>query len=581
MAISNPKIKIEGDPSNFIAAAAQSAQASLDLQRKMKEHNKAMQSSLEGVNNSLNKLGQIIGVTFTLGAIASFTKESMKLAAEAEGVRNAFMRIGDARNILEEMKKATRGVIEESDLMTFAVKAQNLGIPLSKLGTYLEFATNRAITTGKSINEMADKIIMAVGRGSKATRAFVELGLNANDVKEAFKETGSVFGLVTDALAKMGDVTDTAAVRFGRLQANVKNLKESWGEFMNNSKSVNAVVKWATDELQMFSDKNLSFWEKINGSPNEYARWKRNIEDAKKTFGFGTKLSEMTGQWVSPFAKGTSIEEITTIETLKLKVGEYDKEIESANIKDTARIKILREERQKVKDLIEEIETGIHIMSLAQMATDKKQSIFKIGTGNEFNKISTNFPNIKMPTFGEKPNIAPGLQNWDTSKMQEWIENSKKGLEAENKMTASMAMQEEVAMRLDDVFSNMFANVDKGVKGMADAFVQSIKRMAEELAAKIAVFALMNILFPGSSVVAGGLMNFIFPHHAEGTNYAPGGLSLVGERGPELVNLPRGSQVIPNNKLGQTITLNLKGKFDGKDIYFANRNYQLKLIQNT
>lgn len=34
---------------------------------------------------------------------------------------------------------------------------------------------------------------------------------------------------------------------------------------------------------------------------------------------------------------------------------------------------------------------------------------------------------------------------------------------------------------------------------------------------------------------------------ASGTNYAPGGLAIVGENGPELVNLPRGSQVF-NNK---------------------------------
>lgn len=40
------------------------------------------------------------------------------------------------------------------------------------------------------------------------------------------------------------------------------------------------------------------------------------------------------------------------------------------------------------------------------------------------------------------------------------------------------------------------------------------------------------------------------PKFADGTNYAPGGLALVGERGPELVNLPRGSQVTPNNALG-------------------------------
>lgn len=44
---------------------------------------------------------------------------------------------------------------------------------------------------------------------------------------------------------------------------------------------------------------------------------------------------------------------------------------------------------------------------------------------------------------------------------------------------------------------------------------------------------------------------------ASGTNFAPGGTALVGENGPELVNLPRGSQVIPNsqiNKAGANIT---------------------------
>lgn len=39
------------------------------------------------------------------------------------------------------------------------------------------------------------------------------------------------------------------------------------------------------------------------------------------------------------------------------------------------------------------------------------------------------------------------------------------------------------------------------------------------------------------------------PGFAAGTNNAPGGVALVGERGPELVNLPRGAQVIPNHQL--------------------------------
>ncbi|RVM86377.1 hypothetical protein CN122_23490, partial [Sinorhizobium meliloti] len=35
------------------------------------------------------------------------------------------------------------------------------------------------------------------------------------------------------------------------------------------------------------------------------------------------------------------------------------------------------------------------------------------------------------------------------------------------------------------------------------------------------------------------------PKFATGTRFAPGGTAVVGERGPELVNLPRGSQVVP------------------------------------
>lgn len=39
------------------------------------------------------------------------------------------------------------------------------------------------------------------------------------------------------------------------------------------------------------------------------------------------------------------------------------------------------------------------------------------------------------------------------------------------------------------------------------------------------------------------------PRYARGTSYHPGGYAIVGENGPELVSLPRGSQVYPN---GQT-----------------------------
>ncbi|MCK1627097.1 hypothetical protein IVA98_29015 [Bradyrhizobium sp. 160] len=49
-----------------------------------------------------------------------------------------------------------------------------------------------------------------------------------------------------------------------------------------------------------------------------------------------------------------------------------------------------------------------------------------------------------------------------------------------------------------------------------------------------------------SSGLGAGTGGLSFPMFADGTDNAPGGWSIVGEKGPELVNLPKGSQVLPN-----------------------------------
>lgn len=43
---------------------------------------------------------------------------------------------------------------------------------------------------------------------------------------------------------------------------------------------------------------------------------------------------------------------------------------------------------------------------------------------------------------------------------------------------------------------------------------------------------------------------------ADGTEFAPGGLAMVGERGREIVNLPRGSQVVPNHRTESMLAAN-------------------------
>ena len=96
-------------------------------------------------------------------------------------------------------------------------------------------------------------------------------------------------------------------------------------------------------------------------------------------------------------------------------------------------------------------------------------------------------------------------------------------------------------------------------EGATQSFKNAFLRMADSIASRIEqMFAdkLITALFGG---MLGGSTS-LFPAtpfnpagkvglFAKGTNFAPGGPAIVGERGPELVNLPRGSQVIPNHRM--------------------------------
>jgi hypothetical protein len=89
--------------------------------------------------------------------------------------------------------------------------------------------------------------------------------------------------------------------------------------------------------------------------------------------------------------------------------------------------------------------------------------------------------------------------------------------------------------------------------------------------------AIGNIDIPGPL----GRIRDVIPGFASGTNYAPGGMAVVGERGPELVNLPRGSQVVPNDKLGGA-TFNMYGNVnlgssDAVDRFFERLNAQKEM----
>lgn len=124
---------------------------------------------------------------------------------------------------------------------------------------------------------------------------------------------------------------------------------------------------------------------------------------------------------------------------------------------------------------------------------------------------------------------------------------------------------------IQDSFTEFFTNIIGGTKNITDAFkdmtnsiIQSFARLVGEMIAKGIMKLLLSIVSSGASGAGGFLSKFgtLIPNmamgrYASGTNYASGGWSLVGENGPELMNVPKGAQILPHslsNLAAQTIS---------------------------
>jgi hypothetical protein len=72
------------------------------------------------------------------------------------------------------------------------------------------------------------------------------------------------------------------------------------------------------------------------------------------------------------------------------------------------------------------------------------------------------------------------------------------------------------------------------------------------------------------------------PHYATGTDYHPGGRAVVGENGPEVVDLPRGSKVYPNGTVGGDVyyvTIDAKNVKEFNDITRLAKKQQQMIVK--
>lgn len=217
----------------------------------LKDSGKAVESQFQQAAKSAGKWSAFFGNLYmritdwgiqTLGKLKDITAEGIEMAASADGVQRAFERLDDGQ-ILNNLRKATKGTVTDLDLMKATVQAKDFRIPLEDLGKYLQFAQLKAQQTGQSVDYLTSSIITGLGRQS--VMILDNLGLSAAEINEQVSQTGdfmSAVALIIDKqLAAAGDNyvsssdrAQAATVRFQNAQRELGEtllpLKENWDE---------------------------------------------------------------------------------------------------------------------------------------------------------------------------------------------------------------------------------------------------------------------------------------------------------------------------------------------------------------
>ena len=164
-------------------------------------------------------------------AMSEVISEGIDMAESADGITHAFRAL-DQPGLLDNLRKATKGTVNDVELMKAAVKARDFNIPLEDLGKYLSFAQLKAQQTGQSLDYMVDSIVTGLGR--KSPMILDNLGLSAAEISEKTKETGDfmkgVASIVEKNLAEAGETYISAADRAAQRTVELENAQLALGK---------------------------------------------------------------------------------------------------------------------------------------------------------------------------------------------------------------------------------------------------------------------------------------------------------------------------------------------------------------
>jgi len=260
---------------------------------------------VHGLDQNFNSLYNSVRLFLTAGLakeLVDITLNMAKLSGTVEGVEKAFARLPNSTLLMESLRKATRGTVNDLELMQKALMASNFRIPLEKLGTLLEFAAVKAQQTGQEVNHLVNYIVSGIGY--RSIKRLDDLGFTANRVKEALggvslqaatmqQVMDAVTKLMQEDLEKTGGFAVTAATKVGQIETKYHELRVLLAQKFENNALLDffkSALDGAKDLVESMPLKELKAlfsldWKKIHpvfifGQITDvFEAWRQGLED--------------------------------------------------------------------------------------------------------------------------------------------------------------------------------------------------------------------------------------------------------------------------------------------------------------
>lgn len=207
-------------------------------------------SAFKKLGNRLSSIG--LGYAALAGAAIAFGVDAVKTALRSEAAFQQFnLALGDTADImLNDLRKASRGLVSNLDLVNAANRALALGISQNQLPQLMETAAARARIFGSTVTDAFNDITIGIGRQSRmildnlgiildldtAYKAYAEeLGITVEALTEVQKKEALTNAVLKESenLVKANSLLiESHSEKLQRLSAGWKNAKDAIGSFL-------------------------------------------------------------------------------------------------------------------------------------------------------------------------------------------------------------------------------------------------------------------------------------------------------------------------------------------------------------